>query len=246
VPPSRLSNRYATWVVLVLPHLEQDAIYRAWDLSRTYYEHIDPAAWTASLKVFFCPTRRAPPSVSRPGLDQFNNIDRPGAAGDYACGGGDRVSYGNELDQGGNGAMIQAQATIAGGRLTRWTSLTRLSALTDGTSSTLLVGERHVPVGRFNNQIGDGSIYNGDHHRTLGRVGGPGYPGGGFDFSLASGPTDVQGGTDRWQRIFGSYHPSLCQFVFADGSVRSLPVSIAPATLRLLVVRNDGQAAPEF
>src|SRR5205823_3318504 len=38
MPPSRLGAQYASWCVLVLPYLEQDALYRQWDLTKTYYQ----------------------------------------------------------------------------------------------------------------------------------------------------------------------------------------------------------------
>src|SRR5690348_17377624 len=43
LPPNRLRAGYATWAVLLLPYLEQDNLYRQWDLSLTYYEQGDTA-----------------------------------------------------------------------------------------------------------------------------------------------------------------------------------------------------------
>ena len=103
-------------------------------------------------------------------------------------------------------------------------NLTFLSFL-DGTSNTLMVGEKHVPNFNFGNSP-DSSIYNGDNgasHRDAG-VGVP----------LAKGPTGAGG--------FGSYHPGICQFVFGDGTVRSLPVSIDLVLLGMLANRQDGNA----
>ena len=45
---------------------------------------------------------------------------------------------------------------------------------------------------------------------------------------------------------FGSRHPGHCQFVYADGSVRSLSSHIDPVTLGLLAQRNDGQPIPDY
>jgi prepilin-type processing-associated H-X9-DG protein len=45
---------------------------------------------------------------------------------------------------------------------------------------------------------------------------------------------------------FGSWHTGICNFVFCDGSVRSLPFNIDINTLRLLAVRNDGQPIPSY
>src|SRR4051812_30111272 len=37
LPPSRIADQYATWSVMILPHIEQDALYRNWDLTQKYY-----------------------------------------------------------------------------------------------------------------------------------------------------------------------------------------------------------------
>src|SRR4029434_7881671 len=37
LPPSRIADQYATWAVLILPYIEQDNLYRTWDLTKKYY-----------------------------------------------------------------------------------------------------------------------------------------------------------------------------------------------------------------
>src|SRR5207244_2939298 len=168
-------------------------------------------------------SRRAPPSVSRPGLDMAAalGLDRPGSAGDYAASSGTRDGYGGELDgwdsptlTNANGAMVCADSVVTAGRVTKWKSRTAFRSIKDGTSHTFLVGERHVPAETFNSDIGDGSVYNGDHHRVAGRcasdavaatAGGVNYV-----FDLGKGPRDQNGGPERYQRIFGSDHPGVC------------------------------------
>src|SRR5262249_36848392 len=158
---------------------------------------------------------------------------------------GDRKGYsGGDLDQpDANGAMIIATSTVVKKQVTTWRSRTAFNSLTDGLSNTILVGEKHVLKNHFGEGYlegdtagaGDGSVYNGDWHRNFARVGGPG-------FRLANGPTDLVGG--EWKRVFGSYHPGICQFVMADGSVQAIPTSIPVEIYRLLIVRNDGQPIP--
>src|SRR3954470_12459879 len=43
LPPSRIADQYATWCVLLLPYLEQENLYRNWDLTKKYYDQ--PAAF---------------------------------------------------------------------------------------------------------------------------------------------------------------------------------------------------------
>jgi hypothetical protein len=44
-----------------------------------------------------------------------------------------------------------------------------------------------------------------------------------------------------WHCRFGSFHPDIRQFLFADGRVASLSNSTDMATLQAMAVRNDGQ-----
>ena len=83
-------------------------------------------------------------------------------------------------------------------------------------------------------------MFNGDHHRTACRVAGPAAKLG-YNFDLANGPTDLGTSQERWERIFGSAHPGVCQFVFCDGTVHSIGIDININVLRRLAVRNDGQ-----
>jgi hypothetical protein len=111
-------------------------------------------------------------------------------------------------------------------------STTAFKDITDGLSSTLLAGEKHVPLRTFGVGWLDCSQYNGDNPTCSTRSGGPKYP-------LALSLSDT-----GWR--FGSYHPQVCQFVFADGAVHPLPVSISPVTLGLLADRADGQPIPPW
>jgi prepilin-type N-terminal cleavage/methylation domain-containing protein len=84
-----------SWCVLLLPFLEQDNLYKQFDLSGSYYDQTDVARLTP-VKVYFCPTRRSPstsPTASTWGDQPFSPSDHdpspypnlPGALGDYAC-----------------------------------------------------------------------------------------------------------------------------------------------------------------
>jgi prepilin-type processing-associated H-X9-DG protein len=108
--------------------------------------------------------------------------------------------------------------------------------ITDGLSNTLMVGEKHVPLGKFGVGWLDSSIYNGNYSPPTCRSAGP-------DCPLETDMKDDQFGSS-W--VFGSYHPGLCQFVFCDGSVHALRTSIDPHVLGLLASRNDGQVIGDY
>jgi prepilin-type N-terminal cleavage/methylation domain-containing protein len=242
LPCSRIhqaaTGGWATWCVQIFPFVEQQSLFQKWDLARDYFSQV-PEAQRTALKLYFCPTRRGPEALSvQNAEDTSGTTFYPGALTDYACSSGDRSSYGGYLDdKKANGAIIVGDATIVRGVVTSWRSRTSLSSLSDGTSNTILVGEKHVRLSKFGQAAGDFAAYNGgrDVPRNVARCGGPGFP-------IAKEPrSDVEP-----ERTFGSYHPGICQFVMGDGSVRPIAVTLSPEILRLLVVRNDGQPIPGF
>jgi prepilin-type N-terminal cleavage/methylation domain-containing protein len=251
LPPSRPYDKYASWAVLVLPYIEQDPLFRQWDLGLPYGSQ-PAAALATAVPVYFCPSRRQPPSLTTGTQDG----SKKGSAGDYAGCGGTRAGYGGELDgwsgspnapTPANGTIIVARgAAVVGGRLQGWRGQVPLLAITDGTSNTFLFGEKHVPRATMNADIGDASIYNADHHRTIDRVAGSATSstatGGPWVYDLGRGPLDVGGGPERYQRLFGSWHPAVCNFALADGSVRNLPVNTDPVVLERLADRSDGKS----
>ena len=89
-----------------------------------------------------------------------------------------------------------------------------------------LVGDKHVHADRLGNvQAGDGSIYNGAVPASSARIGGPAHP-------LAA---DAQ---SPYQINFGGVHTGICQFLHADGSVRTYANAMSPELLAHLIRRD--------
>jgi prepilin-type N-terminal cleavage/methylation domain-containing protein/prepilin-type processing-associated H-X9-DG protein len=241
LPPSFITGYgHASWMVLLLPHLEQDGLLSQWDLRRTYYFQAPPAIET-SVKAFFCPSRRSPGSLSLDGDARRTVGHRAGALSDYAaCGGSGAIK--NYWEAKSDGAFVEAAYSATGKDpdifVTNWRSLTNFDSISDGLSSTMLIGEKHVPLAQLGTRNGgDTSAYNGDSPDPFSRVAGTGYP-------IAASP--AESGKSAKLR-FGSYHSSgVCQFVFADGSVHRLTSVTPEATLGLLAARNDGRPVPAF
>jgi prepilin-type processing-associated H-X9-DG protein len=108
----------------------------------------------------------------------------------------------------------------------------KLTDITDGLSNTLLVGEKHVPLGYFGQGPLDSSFYNGDYFLSHSRPAGPDYP-------LAQTLTEIS-------PVFGSYHTFVVQFAFCDGHVEQIKRTISPVTLGLLASINDGLPIPDY
>jgi prepilin-type N-terminal cleavage/methylation domain-containing protein len=236
LPSSRLAPQYATWFVEIFPYIEQNNLYNSWNLTNTYYLQ-SSTTQTTQVSVFYCPTRRSPMlstqyEISSTGIP--DSLQHPGAMGDYACNGGQ--FYDATVDDPNcEGTMCLAQWQVANNQLVSSNPQTRLRDITDGTSQTFLIGEKHVPLSKFGQSgpsWGDGSIYNGDFPRNFARL--AGQP----QFNLGQGPFDLVG---PWHCKFGSYHPGVCQFQFTDGHVVALSNSTNLTVLNKLAVRNDGQ-----
>ncbi|WP_425614344.1 DUF1559 domain-containing protein [Anatilimnocola sp. NA78] len=272
LPPLRMAGGegWATYWVFIMPYMEQRALQEQWNMRLKYAEQSQVARET-QIKNNFCPSRRTkglsksegfavadttpPPAVGTSTEQRFsaaNNL--PGSVGDYAACVGDmrgtpnNPSAQNWFNTNSNGAIIiatpvpaPANPAAAGFQVTMWSSNTRLASIEDGTSNTFLVGEKHVPNKMFGMlKVGDGPIYSGAWSAFPGRIAG-------IEDPLARGPDDLTpsaGVVDGiFARKFGSFHPGICQFVFCDGSTRSIKTSIDSINLRALAVRNDGEVA---
>jgi len=242
LPPSRVGPQHATWFVVILPYMEQNALYNQWNLADNYYEQ-SPLVQNAFVKAYLCPSRRSTPmpstqfEVSSTGIP--DSAQHPGTQGDYACNGGQ--FYNAIVDHPlCRGAMCYASAQVNGSeQVTSSQSQTALKDITDGTSQTFLVGEKHSVQSKWGQSgptWGEGSIFNGDFPRNFSRIGGQ------TKWNLGQGSTDLSG---PFHCKFGSWHTGVCQFLFADGHVIALSNSIDMNTLQMLSCRNDGQVIPE-
>jgi hypothetical protein len=221
LPPSRIAAGYATWAVLLAPYVAKDSKLVDWSLQDTYIGQ-EADVREAVVPLFFCPARNRTDGMSAE--DQDNAEKLRGAVGDYACASGTGDPARPWDSDRADGAMILGQVLERqGDRIVRWQSRTNLAALKRGLSNTILVGEKHVPLGSFGQQsVGDGSLYDGGSPASCSRIGGPG-------FGLAAAPTDP------FNTNYGSYHPGVCLFVMADGSVRPMDNAVSEEILGQLI-----------
>jgi hypothetical protein len=249
-PPARIadngaSDGFATWFLLILPHIEQEGLYKTWDLTKSYVQNVMPTGTfnhTTQIPTYYCPSRRPPTFISQPGATPAIDNGIFGALGDYAgCAG---VDYQTDIANVNNfkNPRVARGAVITGIRNATgtWFGQIKFSMITDGTSNTFLVGEKHVPsVIEFGTQNGDHTIYNGNDGRVFCRVAGPAVGGNG-----PWGLVEREYNTNNPGQVFGSWHPNICQFVLCDGSVRSLNNGTDVTVLSYLAMRDDGQVIP--
>jgi len=229
--PTRGTN---LWVEL-LPYFEQDNLRNNWDLDDNRKNVGGPNALSAQvIKLLICPSDALPDTVT-----QFTGVNGPSwSHGFYGV-----SSYG------GNAGRISVNSS----RVTRdgvffIDSSVCTEDITDGTSNTLLFGERYHrdPVlARLQPDLWpDASPFGGIGKwayvasvHVMGQV-------------TLSAAVPINYGVppegDKFARqdrlcAFGSGHPGGANFAFADGSVRFVSESMPLSTLQALSTRADGQ-----
>lgn len=231
-------DSYFTWINQLFDYMEQGAFRNQWNFSATYYNQ--PAnVRLITIKGMFCPSRRAPMVQDATNGDQVDNSAAtstryPGALADYAANigntGGDYWWEGSTQNQ----ATINTPTNGVFPLMDNWSTTStgfrtgfRIEDITDGVSNTLMIGEKHVPVGKYGDfNFRDGAAYNGDKANSFFGASATNLP--------AKGPTDTRTG------CFGGSHSGIVQFVLCDGSVRALSVGINGTTYANLANRLDG------
>ncbi len=265
LPPSRITDNWGTWAVVILPFIEQENMAKLWQNAQLRY-YVTPVQARQPVPIYFCPSRRAPMmSVSGDGPRGGPSFPfTPGGCSDYAgCEGNGRMDNAPTA----NGAIIPAAEAVldlpfdnAKARLIRWRGTIAMTAIRDGTSNTFLVGEKHLrDEDRFGRGGDDNSVYNGDPSMpdaTYARQAGREWDSSNYatvsrnpvcrpqDLCIRDLPLAQVGDNAFRNRRFGSWHPQICQFVFCDGSVRAVRNSVDIFTLTWLAIRNDGQVFP--
>jgi prepilin-type N-terminal cleavage/methylation domain-containing protein/prepilin-type processing-associated H-X9-DG protein len=220
--------RGTTWMVFILPDMEQDNVYKQYDFTQPYYAEINNLVGNIKVKTYYCPAGAenrstngneqtadgtfnysthyygvmGPSTRSNPSLNTVNGITYQYVVGDPT----------------GNGAYatdgILGQYRDSPGSVTTGHHV-RLTHILDGSSNTLLVGERsqHLPAGQTND------------YRSWVR-GNNGGSGATKNVTYPINSTFYNGSNNFNDISFGSNHTGGCNFVMGDGSVHFISENI--------------------
>ncbi|MCI0742254.1 MAG: DUF1559 domain-containing protein [Gemmataceae bacterium] len=223
--PAGPKDQRAGWLFQILPFVEQDNVYKG--SGQTTIAGAQAQAIAAVIPIYFCPSRRSPRVFT-----QATNWYLPTAAGTHAqCDYG--ASIANNSDTNG---FLQRTFNHNMGDSNPGTPRRppiRLTDLFDGTSNTLLAGDKRIPVDRLGGFQGEDNegYTSGWDHDVLRRT------------DLLPLPDCIAATTAGCANSvrFGSSHPGGFNALLGDGTVRFVSYSISATTFLRLGHRVDGQ-----
>ena len=253
-----------SWGIQIMPNIEQSGIHDQYDSRVPPFNEaamfFNPTTVSKNLAliqtvlpVFICPTADSgdriydgvlPADVFLPGVPPMDLTWRA-APSDYCIttGVGDAFAQIAYRDPNIQGQLPGAMQPVAGGLMGNNSS--RLADVLDGTSNTVMIGERVGGPNIYNrkkqvvpwhpiinpaNGGGWGDILNGEHYlRGALHDGSPGPNG---------GPCGINC-TNRRGDGFYSFHPGVCQFLLCDGSVRPISETVHQYYLASMITRNN-------
>jgi prepilin-type N-terminal cleavage/methylation domain-containing protein len=214
-----------SWAFYILPQLEEQPIYDAYDKMKRVDDPINARAMRSPIVTYACPSRRAPAADRN-----FDNNDAPPAPdkqgvaslGDYAANAGLEEDTGDEQeDYIGPGVIDLSKA----GPIFTGSNISD-RRVPDGLSKTLAVGEKHIrPIeadwdeAMVHFEQGDTAFLAGDHIFSVLRC---------TEEGLATGPDDDE------EEKFGGPHSGVTLFVFLDGHVERISNEIQIESLEAM------------
>jgi prepilin-type N-terminal cleavage/methylation domain-containing protein/prepilin-type processing-associated H-X9-DG protein len=225
---------YISWMARILPFIEQDNLHKYIRPGQWAWWHPEPPVPglgylnAVPIKLYRCPSDPTSETVIIAGV--------PGESADQAVA---LTSYlgVNGTDQFKFDGILYVNSTVP------------MSDVTDGTSQTLLVGERPPAYGGnagwwfagsgWYPWFGAMDVVLGSNERRA--VDGACTPNGPQSFYQPGSLGSSLDEDDPHAAHFWSLHPGGANFLFADGGVRFIPYSVGGQVLHDLATRNGGE-----
>jgi prepilin-type N-terminal cleavage/methylation domain-containing protein/prepilin-type processing-associated H-X9-DG protein len=242
--PAGNGQHWQNWALSILPYVEQDALQRQYRFDQRNADPAQAPVRTAYVKVYSCPSdvnanRVLPPASGPGGPPEFMTGAYRGMTGRSDAG----VNYYSWADPVQAPSLAQNQPAWKGALSIHQPAVARLSPtrigdITDGTSGTLLVGERttrtdpsHTTFWADTYNIYSLSFACPESRTLLG------------DYQAC---LDVGGADVPCKYGWGSPHPGVINFALCDGSVRAISTNIDMSLFMALATVAGGEVANDF
>ncbi|MDR3632583.1 MAG: DUF1559 domain-containing protein [Isosphaeraceae bacterium] len=247
----------------ILPYMEQQQVYNLANFSVPAIYQNRPANYDGETTVsevaipwFYCPSRRMNyKSGTNPATATSRN-DYAGCAGFlfgsmYGCSNGNWIPAPPNGGTPNDGLLTSStynRGNVAGSKgAIVWGGLgavRRLADFVDGTSNSIIAGEKSLPWQVFGGDGGDNEMWQNSgwdedcvrfHFPPIADAVAPPY------YGICNNPPNpyVSSTGTVWRKMFGSSHPSGTNVLLTDGSVRSIKFTVSPDAFRKLSVIDD-------
>jgi prepilin-type N-terminal cleavage/methylation domain-containing protein/prepilin-type processing-associated H-X9-DG protein len=200
------------WAAYILPQMEQDNLFEQIRFDQPIDSPVNSGPRVVTVKAYLCPLDSPPPTWM---ATRYDAIGNPVAA---IC----EVASANYI-----GVFGVTEPGVDGEGVFYRNSTTSLGDITDGTSQTIMVGERAHSLGpaTWVGAVTGAEVfpYNSSN-MVLGHTGESNGP---------AGPTEVNN--------FSSHHTGGVNFLFADGHVAFLTGAVRQSTYEALSTRAGGE-----
>ena len=248
------NTRGWAWGAYILPYLEELALFERCEVGQSSLWGSKATADTGqqSVGAYLCPSDAAAPINQRRAINGANSVrvatsNYVGNAGNSFGSSGNSTSCNYDMTPTREAALLARHS----GTLILGVGIA-LRQVTDGTSKTILVGERDsldsshgdhaaaVWAGIAWRGVTDNNHYR-SHVLTFFRDTDPRMP-----INAGTSSTTVAGTGHEAGNSWSSKHPGGAQFGFTDGSVRFLQETIADSTFADLCNRFDGDVVSNY
>lgn len=227
-------NQMGGWTYSLLPFMEQNALYQLGADGDPGTESATQKTGACTrgstpLSVFYCPSRRAAKAYpAGTGVTNSNKVDNGGKS-DYGCNSADTHSGVNPGSFSASKTYNWPTPTSKGVIFAR--SEVTIGEVRDGTSNTMLIGEKYLMIENYENGAGSDNepIFTGADVDT-------------YRYATASYmPYQDRNNYLSTSYNFGGTHAGAFGTVLCDGSVQSISYSIDAEAWTYFAQRNDGK-----
>jgi prepilin-type N-terminal cleavage/methylation domain-containing protein/prepilin-type processing-associated H-X9-DG protein len=240
LPPGAISTNASasnptgrtTWLVFILPFVEQTSVYTKYDFTLNYNNDANKPVGLLKVPVYYCPAG----SQARSGnSSEAWNGTRHLSTHYYGCMGptGQAVVGGTTFTYKTNSAGTNSANSTHG--ILAVNSKVRLTDIIDGTSNTIMVGERSI------NEVTPTA--NGYRAWTRGQNGGVGASKN-VTFPINAKPAGDYNGSNNFNDMaFASNHTNGCNVLMGDGSARFLGETVNLNILKACASKDSREVA---